>query len=309
MTDTAMTDAATARLLDGGLATTLEGHGHDLSGGLWSARLLLADPEAVQAVHEEFFQAGAEVATTASYQASALSLRLAGYPTELADELIDRSVEVARTARDASCPSGRVVGSVGAYGASLADGSEYTGRYGLAAADQVATLTDFHRPRAERLLAAGADELAFETLPSAAEVAGVARVIAHLRCPAWVSLTPAPGGTRTRADEPIADAVRPLRALVEDGLPLLAVGVNCCAPDDVRPALSSIAATLPGTDLIAYPNSGQTWDAARQQWQGEPTWRDELVAEWLDAGVRHLGGCCQVAPAQIARLNRHLTTR
>ena len=58
-------------LLDGGLATQLESQGADLTTALWSAQLLIDDPAAVVAAHREFFAAGAQVATTASYQAPA----------------------------------------------------------------------------------------------------------------------------------------------------------------------------------------------------------------------------------------------
>ena len=61
---------AEVTLLDGGLATELERRGHDLSDELWSARLLRDDPAAVRDVHLAYFRAGAQVATTASYQAS-----------------------------------------------------------------------------------------------------------------------------------------------------------------------------------------------------------------------------------------------
>lgn len=288
------------RLLDGGLATRLEAHGHDLSGGLWSARLLLERPSAIEQVHREFFAAGAQVATTASYQASALSLRRAGYDPGLADDLLRRSVAVARSARDATRPDGAVVGSVGAYGASLADGSEYTGRYGLDPRTAVADLAAFHRPRAQALLAAGADELAFETLPTATEVAAAATLIAELRCPAWVSVTPAPGGLTTRDGVPLVDAMAALA-----GLPLTGAGVNCCPPADVDPALAQIRRALPTVSLVAYPNSGESWDATTQTWRAQPQSGDHL-RDWLARGLGHLGGCCRVGPEQIQALAVHL---
>lgn len=287
-----------ARILDGGLATSLEAAGYDLAGGLWSARLLLDRPDAVEQVHREFFAAGAQVATTASYQASALSLERAGYDPTMADRVVARSVEVARAARDASLPSGSVAGSVGAYGASLADGSEYTGSYHLPAERARAVLVDFHRPRAEALLTAGADELAFETLPTAVEVEAVADLVADLGCRAWVSLTPAPGGRATRDGTPLAEAAAPLA-----GLPLIAVGVNCCAPTDVRPALTELSTALPTMPLIAYPNSGEVWDAPTQAWRGPPRWDPGLVKGWLaQPRLRHVGGCCRIGPRDIRAL-------
>lgn len=56
-----------------------------------------------------------------------------------------------------------IAGSVGPYGATLHDGSEYTGSY----KDSVIfdELKEWHKPRISTLIEAGVDLLAFETLP------------------------------------------------------------------------------------------------------------------------------------------------
>jgi homocysteine S-methyltransferase len=117
---------------DGGLATELEARGHDLSDDLWSARLLFDEPAAIVAAHRAFFDAGASVATTASYQASFDGFAAGGIARSDAERLMRRSVELAATARDEAGADGRwVAASVGPYGAALANGEEYVGRYGL----------------------------------------------------------------------------------------------------------------------------------------------------------------------------------
>ncbi len=292
-------------LLDGGLATTLEAGGHDLGGGLWSARLLLTEAgrRALASVHRAFLDAGARVTTTASYQLSALSLERAGQDPATADELLRASVALAVAVRDEHAPQTWVAASVGPYGASLADGSEYTGDYGLGDhATTVTALRQFHRPRIDALLDAGADVLACETVPSAAEVEALAVELAAVGAPAWVSLTPAPGGSTTRRDEPLADALAPLGHLA-----LVAVGVNCCAPADVAPALR-VAASVTRAPGVAYPNSGETWDAPERTWNGDPGWDPALVPRWLDAGAGVLGGCCRVGPDEIAAVRSILAT-
>ena len=174
-------------ILDGGLATQLEAQGHDLSSALWSARLLTDDPAAIVAAHQAFFEAGAQVAITASYQAPL--------------ELVGSSVALAREARDRHGREGRwIAGSVGPYGASLADGSEYHGHYGLS----IAELRVWHRPRIDRLAEAGADLLALETVPCLAEVEALLAELAGTGIPAWLSITCV--GDRTRAGEPAAEA-------------------------------------------------------------------------------------------------------
>src|SRR6188508_1866167 len=147
----------------GALSTELEARGHDVSSALWSARLLRDDPAAIVAAHAAFADAGAQVATTASYQASIEGFVAAGVSPRRAEALIERSVLLAREGQG----DGWVAGSVGPYGAMLADGSEYTGDY--AERMTVAELRAFHRPRMELLAEAGADVLACETVPAAAE--------------------------------------------------------------------------------------------------------------------------------------------
>src|SRR3954471_22075332 len=117
--------AAGPVVLDGGLATQLEVQGHDLGSALWSARLLRDDPAAVVAAHAAFAAAGAQVATTASYQATFPGFAAAGIDEAEARRLMTRSVQLARE----GAPDGWVAASVGPYGAFLADGSEYTGEY------------------------------------------------------------------------------------------------------------------------------------------------------------------------------------
>jgi len=286
----------TALIADGGLATELEARGHDLSDGLWSARLLVEAPHEVTAVHTAFFRAGAMIATTASYQASFDGFADSGISRDDTVRLLRRSVELAKTARDEVGDAGRrVAASVGPYGAALADGSEYRGRYGLG----VAQLEDWHRPRLEVLADAGADVLALETIPDVDEAEALVNLVRSLGVPAWLSYTI--DGTRTRAGQPLADAFA-----VAAGVPeIVAVGVNCCAPDDVLPAIGQARET--GKPVIVYPNSGERWDSARRAWVGPSRFSARLAVQWAAAGARVIGGCCRVRPADIAELATALT--
>ncbi|BCQ08470.1 homocysteine S-methyltransferase [Mycobacterium heckeshornense] len=287
-----MTDD-TVLIGDGGLATELEERGHDLSDPLWSARLLIDAPEEITTVHAAYFRAGAMIATTASYQASFDGFAARGIGRDDAVRLLRRSVELAAIARDRVGANGRwIAASVGPYGAALADGSEYRGRYGLT----VAALAAWHRPRLEVLAEAGADVLALETVPDVDEAEALVNVVRRLAVPAWLSYTI--DGTRTRAGQPIAEAFA-----VAAGVPeIVAVGVNCCAPDDVLPAVA--AARQTGKPVIVYPNSGERWEGARRAWLGGARFSAELAPEWVSAGARIVGGCCRVRPADIAAVAR-----
>ncbi len=287
-------------VLDGGLATELEAGGHDLADRLWSARLLLTEPEAIEAVHLAYYRAGAQVATTASYQATIPGFEAAGLERGAAVAAIRRSVSLARQARErfaeetARSTDGLLVaGSVGPYGAMLADGSEYRGDYDLGPA----ALADFHRPRIEALLDAGADLLAFETIPTVREAEVLVALLAEMEATAWLSYSCRDGAT-TSAGEPIAEAI----ALGNDPR-VVAVGVNCTAPRYL-PALLAAAGRVTDQPLIAYPNRGDRWNPSTHSWIADPLgdYDPATVASWTGLGATWLGGCCGTTPADIAAL-------
>ena len=277
-------------VLDGGLGTLLEARGNDLSSPLWSAQLLLDHPGEIRAAHGEFFAAGARVAITSSYQVSYEGMDAAGLDARAVDLLLTRSVLLARQARaDAGLTDEAwVAASVGPFGASLADGSEYTGDYGLT----VDELRAWHRPRLHALAAAAPDILAIETIPSLAEVEALILELEALATPAWLSVTIA-GGV-LRSGESLAEAL----SLAAASPAVVAVGVNCCAARDVGAALA-IAGGLTSKPFVAYPNSGESWDAVHRSWLGLGAPLADHVPAWVEAGARLVGGCCRVTPAQV----------
>ncbi|MFE2261187.1 homocysteine S-methyltransferase [Streptomyces griseosporeus] len=292
--------AAGTVVLDGGMSNQLESAGHDLSDALWSARLLAERPEAVTEAHLAYFEAGADVAITASYQATFEGFAGRGIDRAEAARLIGLSVELARRAVRQARDKGVtrplwVAASAGPYGAMLADGSEYRGRYGLS----VGELERFHRPRLEVLAAARPDVLALETVPDADEAAALLRAVRGLGVPAWLSYTV--DGPRTRAGQPLEEAF----ALAADADEIVAVGVNCCAPEDVDAAVE-IAARVTGKPVVVYPNSGEAWDAGARAWNGRSTFTPTRVLGWRHAGARLIGGCCRVGPDAIASIARTL---
>lgn len=282
----------TVLVSDGGLATELEARGHDLSDDLWSARLLFDAPDEIVAAHSAFYRAGAAIATTASYQASFDGFAADGIARIDAERLMRLSVTLAARARDEVGDDGRyVAASVGPYGAALANGEEYVGRYGLS----VAQLAAWHLPRLEVLADAGADVLAIETLPDIDEAEALVGLVQRLGVPAWLSYTIS--GSQTRAGQPLADAF----AVAADVDEIVAVGVNCCAPDDVLPAIE-IAREATDKPVVVYPNSGEVWDGPARKWVGTSRWSAELPSQWVAAGARIVGGCCRVMPDDIAAM-------
>lgn len=292
-------------LLDGAMATELEARGCDLADSLWSAKVLMENPQLIYDVHLDYFRAGAQVAITASYQATPEGFAARGLDETQSRALIARSVELARQARDAyraENPAAKgllIAGSIGPYGAYLADGSEYRGDYQRSAQ----AFQDFHRPRIDALLESGADLLACETLPSFDEIRALAQLLVEYPvAQAWFSFT-------LRDSQHLSDGtpLRDVLAFLADYPQILAVGINCIALENTVDALSYLHSqtSLP---LVVYPNSGEHYDAVTKTWHhhGEACATLEgYLPQWLAAGAKLIGGCCRTTPKDIAALKAH----
>lgn len=284
-------------VLDGGLASELAARGHDLSDQLWSARLLEDAPADIEAVHLDYFEAGADIAITASYQASYEGFAARGRSRDDTDRALRRSIELAGAARQrffarhpASRRTLRVAASVGPYGAVLHDGSEYRGDYGLSEDALVA----FHAPRMAALLAAAPDMLACETIPSLLEARAIVRALReHPDARAWISFT-CRDGAHTAAGDAITECARALDAEQQ----VMAIGVNCVAPELVTSLIRAIRAET-AKPIVVYPNSGEVWNAAARCWEGSAQRFTAHLDEWIAGGATWIGGCCRTTPADI----------
>ncbi len=291
-------------ILDGALATELERRGADLSDALWSAKCLIERPDLIREVHLDYFRAGADVATSATYQATFEGFAQRGIDRRSAARMMCNAVGIALAARDefwAAEPAreGRlrplVAASVGPYGAMLADGSEYRGHYLLGDL----ALTEFHRQRLQVLAGAGGDLLACETIPSLRE----ARVLANLLpefpalC-AWISFS-CKDGEHTSEGDDIGECAAELHRHSQ----VAALGVNCTPPQHIAALLGRMRAKT-DKPLVAYPNSGERYDASSKQWSGEAgAWQlGSDVHLWYERGARLIGGCCRTGPDDIRRL-------
>jgi homocysteine S-methyltransferase len=294
-------------ILDGALATELERRGADLRDPLWSAKLLVEQPDLISAVHRDYFEAGADLATTASYQATFEGFAARGIDAPQASRLMQAAVGLARRARDEfwSVTSNRIerrrpliAASVGPYGAMLADGSEYRGHYDVSDA----SLRDFHRRRLEVLATAGADLLACETIPSLREAIALVEALREFpTAVAWISFS-CRDGEHTNEGQAIAECATRLN----DCTQIVAIGVNCTAPVYIRSLLRHLRSRT-DKPLIAYPNLGEHYDATAKHWHGTPgasgtPGAASFAAQartWFEHGARLIGGCCRTTPDDI----------
>jgi homocysteine S-methyltransferase len=295
-------------ILDGALATELEQRGANLDDPLWSAKILLEQPQLIRAVHRDYFEAGADVATTASYQATFQGFARRGLSASQTAQLLRTSVQLAAEARDdylgqsarqAARPRSLIAASVGPYGAALADGSEYRGGYALSDDELMA----FHRPRLAVLAEAGADLIACETIPSLQEALVLARLLEEFpRCCAWISFS-CRDDAHTGEGQLIDDCARALDAFPQ----IVSIGINCTRPEFVSALLMRMRDQT-AKPLLAYPNSGEAFDAATKSWRG-PVAATPFAAralEWYAAGARLIGGCCRTRPADIHAIRQEL---
>lgn len=299
-------------ILSGGLSTELEAAGFLIQGDpLWSARLLHTNPQAIKTVHTNFLKSGADVLSTATYQATIEGfIRHLGLNFEEAANLFTVAVRQAQESAEAftmQSPEKRnilIAGSVGPYGAFLHDGSEYTGNYVKDMSIQ--ELKDWHRTQMKCLAAAGIDLFAFETIPSQKEAEALVQLLREFpNTKAWLSYS-CQNMSMTSFGEKFDEAV----SIAVGSDQLVAVGVNCCSPALVGPLLTSAnQAQGQKIDWIVYPNSGEKWNH-NLGWQGSNTDKalSEYALEWVQLGARWIGGCCRTTPSDIASIRDILQT-
>eukprot|EP00927_Polykrikos_kofoidii_P047240 TRINITY_DN4134_c0_g4_i1.p1 TRINITY_DN4134_c0_g4~~TRINITY_DN4134_c0_g4_i1.p1 ORF type:complete len:360 (-),score=44.96 TRINITY_DN4134_c0_g4_i1:410-1450(-) len=283
-------------LIDGGLATHMESLGEDIDHELWSARCLVCNPTSIQKAHSDFYEAGAEVAITASYQAHFDGFRSLGVGETEALAAVERSVQIAR---DVAPRGALVAGSVGCYGASLHNGAEYTGVYPGMDEDK---LVAWHRPRMKALISAKCDVLACETMPCLQEARALVRLLEEMRFPAWVTFA-CRSGTEVNSGEQFVDCVR----AVASSPHVVGVGVNCTKPEYVAELVVACRSELPQEKhVVVYPNGGETWCGETHTWISGTTCSDsrfvELARQWVELGADCVGGCCRTTPSTIAAL-------
>ncbi|KAG5490795.1 hypothetical protein JKF63_00917 [Porcisia hertigi] len=309
-----LTDPKHIVVLDGGLGTELEARGCNILSPLWSGKALLESPQQIQEVELAYLQAGARCITTASYQITPQSLMEHAHLTAgAAVALIEESVRIALAARERYLKENPqaapifVAGSVGPYGAYLADGSEYRGDYVRSAEE----FKEFHRLRIAALLRAGADVLAIETQASAAEVSAIVALLEeeypHSR--AWVSFTT----SSTSPAEAISDGTKweDIIPILETSPQIIAMGVNCIPMSEASAVLAHLH-TLTAMPLVVYTNSGESYDPVTKTWHpvamsdGTSLSLAALAQEWVSHGARLVGGCCRTSPSDIAAAVRAL---
>jgi len=193
-----------------------------------------------------------------------------------------------------------VAGSVGPYGAYLADGSEYKGDYKLSTED----MKDFHRGRMRALVDAKVDILALETIPSYAEAEALIQLLKEFPgIDAWISFT-------LKDENHISDgtALDEVVQLLAAETQILAIGFNCVSETLAEHALANLR-SFTDKPLVIYPNSGEVYDATTKTWSGEHSQGTSLqdkARRWRELGAEVHGGCCRTTPESIRTISKAL---
>lgn len=291
-------------IIDGAFGTELERKGYDINDSLWSAKFLMEKPEAIGEVHKDYLEAGSDCVTTASYQATYEGFMKRGMSEAEAKVLIQSSVKIAQKVRDAFWSETKnrakrqkplVAASVGPYGAYLADGSEFTGNYGLSLED----LKAFHAKRLATLIETKPDLLACETIPCLMEAQALCELLeAYPEVYTWVSFS-AKDGQHINSGE----TIKACATYLETQPNVVAIGINCTAPQHIESLISEIKA-VSTKPIIVYPNGGSTYNALTKTWDGlsKSSSYGKMAYTWYEKGARIIGGCCQTTPEDIAQI-------
>ena len=282
-------------LLDGGMGQELVARAGKAT-GLWSVQALLDTPDMVRAVHDSFFKAGADVATTNSY--GVLPDRLA--PKDLTDrlpELMELACRLACEARDAH-GTGLVAGGLGPQGFSYQPEK-------APAADQAAEVY----ARCAQLQAPFVDLHILETMSSIDQARGGLMGAGVTGKPVWLALSvDDKDGTKLRSGEALSDIAVLLVQYQPD-----AVLLNCSLPEAIDAALPVLAAM--GHRFGAYANGftaivptfdhiGATVDVLQARTDLGPAAYGDFADGWVQQGATIVGGCCEIGPAHIGELRR-----
>lgn len=283
-------------LTDGGMGQELVRRSKSEPTPLWSARVLIDEPDLVRDLHAEFIRAGARVITINTYSATPERLAREG-AEDLFKPLQKRGIELARQACD-QAGEATIAGCL----------SPLFGSYAHALTISFEDTLDIYR-RIVAEQADGVDLFLCETMASTAEARAAVTAASESGKPVWVSWTLADHGKpRLRSGEALAAAASAL-----DGLPVAARLVNCCRPEAVSAALPELIDL--GGPVGAYANGftsvealkhGGTVDVLHARHDlGPDAYADQAIG-WVEAGASIVGGCCEVGPPHIAALRDRL---
>jgi homocysteine S-methyltransferase len=286
-------------ILDGGTGTELERRGVQMDPQAWCGPASLENGDILQAIHQDYIAAGADVITTNTYASSRILLEPAGFADQFGS--INRAaIDAARRARDASGRSGILIAGSLSHQGPIVSG---TARSDMARAPSEQAMADAFGELAELLRDQGCDLILLEMMYYPERMGPAFSAATATGLPVWAGFSARRGEDRQvlsfapERELPFADIIQVLQ-----DHEVAAAGVMHTQPNVVGDALEILGGVFDGP-LLAYPDSGYF---KSPHWQFEdimpPSELQRFATEWVANRLQIIGGCCGLSPNHIAAL-------
>ena len=250
-------------------------------------------PERIEALHQGFVDAGADIILTNSFGGTRHRLKLHGGQDRV-HELNRRAAEIARSVADRAGRRVIVAGSVGPTGELLQPLGAMTYDEAVEAfAEQI-----------EGLKAGGAEVAWIETMSAPDEIRAAAEAAIRVGLPYTYT-----GSFDTAGRTMMGLAPKDIHA-VADGLAAApaGVGANCgVGASDILASLLDMSAAGPDATIIVKGNCGiPEFRGTEIHYSGTPDLMADYVRLAVDGGARIIGGCCGTSFAHLAAMRQAL---
>ena len=286
------------KLLDGSLSYPLEKQGYDLNKKLWTGDALINDPNVIKKIHKDYLVAGVDFISTSTYQISYRVLKEMGYNLNEIKDIFKRSVDLVQDAIEETKIKRKVkiVGSYGPFGASLSDGSEYTGKYKTS--DEI--IMSYHIDNMNIIKELDIDIVLYETIPCLREIEILSKVVEEYKKEVWISFT-CNKDLEFRDGTSIMKACKILSSIEN----ISTIGINCFSPLLAEKAIKKLKKNS-NKKILIYPNSGEIYNNKDKDWYGEKYFDNSMIKKWLALSPDIIGGCCRVGFEDIQNMRKEI---
>ena len=286
------------KLLDGSLSYPLEKQGYNLNKKLWTGDALINDPNVIKKVHKDYLIAGVDFISTSTYQISYNVLEAMDYSLNEIKDVFKRSVNLVEQAIQETNIKRKIkiVGSYGPYGASLSNGSEYTGKYDTS--DNI--IMDYHIKNMNIIKELDIDIILYETIPCLREIEILSKLVEEYKKEVWVSFT-CNKDLEFRDGSSIIKACKILSSIEV----ISTIGINCFSPLLAEKAIKKLKDNS-NKKILIYPNSGEIYNNKDKDWYGEKYFDSSMIKRWLALSPDIIGGCCRVGFEDIKNMRKEI---
>jgi len=286
------------KLLDGSLSYPLEKKGYNLNKKLWTGDALINDPSVIKKIHKDYLVAGVDFISTSTYQISYRVLKEMGYNLNEIKDIFKRSVDLVQDAIEETKIKRKVkiVGSYGPFGASLSDGSEYTGKYKTS--DEI--IMSYHIDNMNIIKELDIDIVLYETIPCLREIEILSKVVEEYKKEVWISFT-------CNKDLEFRDGTSIMKAckIISSIENISTIGINCFSPLLAEKAIKKLKKNS-NKKILIYPNSGEIYNNKDKNWYGEKYFDNSMIKKWLALSPDIIGGCCRVGFEDIQNMRKEI---